>query len=125
GGADPLFWLMHNPTQNSILIGLERGDNPLAAWPGLVQFSWDAISALILPLNLFVLGTQITAPLAAVRRRVLMVYTLLFDVFHIAVYLTLGAAFFFWVAVNGFIFAGARRLPEKSFSPFAKVILVT
>ncbi|TAK99993.1 MAG: hypothetical protein EPO08_14990, partial [Rhodospirillaceae bacterium] len=36
GGADPFFWLLHNPTQTSILIGLERGDNPLAAWPWLV-----------------------------------------------------------------------------------------
>jgi hypothetical protein len=31
GGSDPLFWLLHNPTQTSNLIGLKRGDNPLAA----------------------------------------------------------------------------------------------
>lgn len=124
GGDDPLFWLLHNPTQTSILIGLERGDNPLAAWPRLVQLSWDAISAGLVVLNLFVLGTQITAPLALLRRRTIMLYTLLFDAFHVAVYLTLGAAFFFWVAVNVFVYASARRIPRDAFSPSVKLVAV-
>lgn len=124
GGDDPFFWLLHNPTQTSILIGLERGDNPLAAWPALVQLSWDAISFGGIALNLFVLGTQITAPLALLHRRSIMLYTLLFDLFHVAVYLTLGAAFLFWVAVNMFIYASARRMPDEAFSPGVRLVAV-
>jgi hypothetical protein len=75
GGADPLFWLLNNPTQTSILIGLERGDNPLAAWPSLVQLSWDTIVKGGVVVNLFVLVTQIAAPLAKLQRRVLMAFT--------------------------------------------------
>lgn len=121
GAGDPFFWLLHNPTQTSILIGLERGDNPLAAWPWLVQASWNAITGSGIALNLFVLGTQLAAPLALARRRSLMVFTLLFDVFHVIVYLTLGAFFFFWIAVNSLIFATVRRMDEKDFTPAMKL----
>ncbi len=122
GGSEPLFWLLHNPTQTSILIGLERGDNPLAAWPGLVQFSWDAIVAAGVGLNLFVLGVQILAPLALTRRRVLMTFTVMFDLFHIAVVGTLGAFFFFWIAVNILIYLSARRIDDQAMTPFVKVV---
>ena len=108
GGADPLFWLLHNPTQTSILIGLERGDNPLAAWPAAVQLSWDAVVGGSIVVNAFVLGSQLASPLAVVTRRCLMAFVLLFDLFHIGVYFTLGALFFFWIAVNTLIFVSAR-----------------
>jgi hypothetical protein len=114
GGDQPLFWLLHNPTQTSILIGLERGDNWLAAWPSLVEFSWNAISGAGVWLNLFVLGAQILAPLGLMHRRALMVFTVLFDIFHIAVMGTLGAFFFFWIAVNILVYLSATRIPDKA-----------
>jgi hypothetical protein len=120
GGSEPLFWLLHNPTQTSILIGLERGDNPVAAWPSLVQFSWDAITTAGIGLNLFVLGVQICAPLALLNRRVLMAFTLMFDLFHVAVVGTLGAFFFFWIAVNVLIYISARRIDDKAMTPLVK-----
>jgi hypothetical protein len=116
GGDDPLFWLLHNPTQTSILIGLERGDNPLALWPHLVQFSWDAIVTGGVFLNLFVLGTQLCVPLAVSHRRALMIFVLLFDLFHIVVYTTLGALFHFWIVVNVLVYISARRMTDKDLS---------
>ncbi len=116
GGSDPLFWLLHNPTQTSILIGLERGDNPLAAWPAAVQFTWDAISSGSLAVNALVLGSQLASPLAVVARRWLMAFVLLFDLFHIGVYFTLGALFFFWIAVNTLIYVSARRMRDDEFA---------
>ena len=71
GGADPFFWVLHNPTQNSILIGLERGDNPLALWPHLLQALSDGIAWGQPFLNIFVFGLQLLAPLAAVSVSVL------------------------------------------------------
>ncbi|MGH6979594.1 MAG: hypothetical protein ACREFC_00155 [Stellaceae bacterium] len=121
GGSDPLFWLFHNPTQTAILIGLERGDNPFAAWPGLVQFSWDGIVWAGVGLNLFVLGIQIFCPIGLANRRLLMLFTVLFDLFHIAVYFTLGAFFFFWIAVNVLIYASARRIDDREFTPAMKL----
>ena len=123
GGDDPFFWLMHNPVQTSILIGLERGDNPLGAWPALVQASWDGIVGTGVAFNLFVLGTQLFVPLSIVHRRALMVFTLLFDLFHIGVYLTLGAFFFFWIAVNLLIYAGAKTFDDKAFTPAMRIVM--
>jgi len=121
GGSDPLFWLLHNPTQTAILIGLERGDNPLAAWPGLLQFSWDSIVWGGVAVNLFVLGTQILCPIGLANRRLLMLFTVMFDLFHIAVYFTLGAFFFFWIAVNVLIYLSASRMTDKEFTPTMKL----
>jgi hypothetical protein len=122
GGDAPLFWLLNNPTQTSILIGLERGDNMFAAWPSLVQFSWDAIVTAGVGLNLFVLGVQLAAPLALLHRRVLMIFTVLFDLFHIAVVGTLGAFFFFWIAVNILIYISARRIDDRAMTPLVKLV---
>ncbi len=124
GGADPLFWLLHNPTQTAILIGLERGDNILAAWPWLVQLSWDAITKLLIPVNIFVLGTQFLVPLAALHRRALMVFTVLFDLFHVVVYFTLGAAFFFWVAVNILIYLSLKRIDDRAWTPALSLVTI-
>ena len=125
GGDEPLFWLLHNPTQTSILIGLERGDNLLAAWPSLVQFSWDAVVTAGVALNLFVLGVQIAAPLALTHRRVLMAFTVMFDLFHLAVVGTLGAFFFFWIAVNILIYVSAKRIDDRAMTPLVKLVGLT
>ncbi|MGB8182756.1 MAG: hypothetical protein WCF13_10330 [Stellaceae bacterium] len=122
GGGDPLFWLLHNPTQTSILIGLNRGDNPLAAWPWLVQLSWDAIVKGGVALNFFVLALQLAAPLAILRRRLLMAFTLLYDLFHVAVYMTLGAMFSFWIAVNVLIYLSAKRMNDEALTPAMQAV---
>lgn len=122
GGDDPLLWLFQNPTQTSILIGLERGNNLFATWPDLLQGSWNGIVAAGVALNAFVLLTQVAAPLALLHRRTLMAVTVLFDLFHVGVYLTLGALFHFWLAVNVLILLSARRLDDKAYTPTMKMI---
>jgi hypothetical protein len=123
GGNNPLTWVLHNPTQTSILIGLERGDNPLSLWPSIVQGVWDAIAGGLPFLNLFVLATQLLSPFAAISAPVLSIFCLLFDLFHIGVYLTLGALFFFWIGTNLVIVAAAASLPRGGFSPAMKIVM--
>ena len=124
GGDDPLFWLTHNPTQTSILIGLERGDSPFGAWPHIVQTIWNGVVGGGVWLNAFVLGTQLCAPLAATHKRTLMVLVLLYDMFHVGVYFTLGAMFIFWIAVNLLVFESARVLDRTvPFSRSMKIAL--
>lgn len=124
GGEKPWTWLLANPTQTSILMGLERGDAPLGLWPGALQTIWDAIASNQLIFNVFVLGAQLLSPLAAISTRALSFFCLLFDIFHICVYFTLGALFFFWIALNLFIVAAARTLPRDGFTPAMKVVMV-
>jgi hypothetical protein len=124
GAGDPLLWLTQNPTQTSILMGLERGNNPFSTWPEVVQFSWDGIVGAGVALNAFVLLTQLAAPLALLHRRALMIITILFDLFHIAVYFTLGALFHFWIAVNVLVYFSARRVNDKVYTPTARLVAV-
>jgi hypothetical protein len=124
GYPEPWTWLLQNPTENSILIGLERGDNPLAQWPAVLQLVWDGIRGGQPFMNIFVLGVQLAAPLAAISLPVLSIFCLLFDMFHIGVYLTLGALFFFWIAVNLIIVASAARVGRENFTPAMKVVMV-
>jgi hypothetical protein len=124
GGPEPWTWLLSNPTQIPIVIGLERGDNPLATFPTLLQFSWDSISNFALAFNFFVLGAQLLAPLAILRVRWLLFFTLLFDLFHIGVYFTLGALFHFWIAVNLIVYASAWRLKDRDVTPIMKVACI-
>ncbi len=125
GGEAPWTWLLGNPTQTAIVIGLERGDNPLATFPALLQWVWDTISGNALWFNAFVLGAQLLAPLAILRLRWLLVFTLLFDVFHIGVYVTLGALFHFWIAVNLIVYSSAWRLKEADITPLMKAVCAT
>lgn len=124
GGAEPWTWLVANPTQTAIVIGLERGDNPLATFPTLLQFSWDTISRFALAFNFFVLGAQLLAPLAILRVRWLLFFTLLFDIFHIGVYFTLGALFHFWIAVNLIVYTSAWRLKDSDITPMMKIACI-
>jgi len=124
GGSEPWFWLLHNPTQTSILIGLERGDNPLAMWPPLVQAVWNFISGGGVFLNAVVLGTQLVAPLGILHRRLLMTLVVLYDLFHIGVYLTLGALFHFWIIVNVLVYFSAKRMQNTAFTPMVKVTAI-
>jgi hypothetical protein len=122
GGDAPLTWWFENPTQTSIVIGLERGDNPLALWPWAVQAVWDAISGFGLLFNTFVFVAQILAPLAMLSLKALMVFTLLFDVFHIGVYLTLGALFHFWILMNLIIYISVWNMPRSELTPSMRVV---
>jgi hypothetical protein len=124
GGSEPWTWLLANPTQTAIVIGLERGNNPLATFPTLLQGSWDTISNFTLAFNFLVLGAQLFSPFAILRRSWLLFFTLLFDAFHIGVYFTLGALFHFWIAVNLIVYTSAWRLKDSEITPMMKAVCI-
>jgi len=124
GGTEPWTWLLENPTQTAIVIGLERGNNPLALVPGLLQGVWDAISENRVAFNIFVLGAQLATPFVILRVRWLAAAAVLFDLFHIGVYLTLGALFHFWIAVNLIVSASVWRMRDAEISSMMKLVCV-
>jgi hypothetical protein len=124
GWPAPWTWVVSNPTQTAIVIGLDRGDNPMATFPWLVQHTWDAIRNNALLFNIFVIGTQLASVIACVRVRTLAIICLLFDIFHIGVYLTLGALFHFWIVMNLIIYTSALRLREEEFTPLMKACCI-
>jgi hypothetical protein len=123
GWPEPWTWLLHNPTQTSILMGLERGDNLLWAFPWLLALIWQSFVIFALPLNAIVLGAQLLSPFAAVGRRTLLTFTVFFDLFHVVVWFTLGALFQYWVLVNILIFASAQHLGIKRFTNSMRIVM--
>jgi hypothetical protein len=112
GQHAPLTWLFHNPTETAIAIGLERGDNPLGAWPQVLDAVWMGIRWATPLINPLVLGLQCFVILTPLNRRALMAFALSFDAFHLIVYSTLGAVFQFWIFVNLLVVASAPKVPK-------------
>jgi hypothetical protein len=52
-----------------------------------------------------------------------MALTLLYDLFHVGVYFTLGALFIFWIAVNLLVFESVRHIKKDGFTPTMKATL--
>jgi hypothetical protein len=123
GQDRPFTWLFENPTQTAIVIGLERGDNPLAMFPHVLQFVWDAIIFMTPVINPLVLGFQCLVIFASINRRTLLTFTIAFDLFHVVVYFTLGAIFQFWVFVNILVFASVLTIPKEKFTNAIRVVM--
>ena len=124
GGPDPFFWLFNNPTQNTLSLGLFRYNNPLAGWPELVQAHYELMVWIMVLMNVAVFLLQVLAPIAPVRRRMLIIFTLAFDAMHLGIYLSLGVFFFFWIAINIIILVSLARIPEGEYTPGMKLIVI-
>ena len=68
-GDNPLTWVLHNPTQTSIVIGLERGTTRWRCFPTCCRWSGTGSSADSRDLNIAVFLAQLLAPLAALSVR--------------------------------------------------------
>lgn len=124
GGPEPLFWILNNPTAQAIAIGLHRLNGPLAGWPSLVQGYYDLLTAVVLPLNIFVFLIQFLSPIAILNRRLLILFTLAFDCMHLAIYFSLGAFFFFWIALNIIILLSLAAMRDEEFTPPVKMTAI-
>ena len=109
----PLSWMLDNQTQQGILIALEKGTYPFAAWPSLTQTSYDLASSYPAVGNVLVVVVQLLAPLAMFRRRLLIAFTLVYDLFHLGVYLIYGLLFWKWILLNLVIVAAFARSRER------------
>ena len=106
-------WLFDNRLYDGIPGALERGTFPFAVSPALTQFTFDAMKALNLPLHLFSFAAQFAAIIAVFRRRWVIALTVVYDLFHIIVFLTFGLLFWKWIALNAIILATLATIPEE------------
>ena len=105
-------WLFDNRLYDGAPGALERGTFPFALWPGVTQFTYDAMKALNLPLHLFSFAAQFAAIIAIFRRRWIVWLTVVYDIFHVIVYITFGLIFWKWIALNAIILATLSAVPD-------------
>ena len=112
----PLSWMLDNQTQQGILIALEKGTYPFAAWPWLTQASYDLVASHPAIGNILVVVVQLLAPIALFRRPLLIAFTLVYDLFHLGVYLIYGLLFWKWILLN-LVIVGVFARSRERFSP--------
>ena len=112
----PLSWMLDNQTQQGILIALEKGTYPFAAWPSLTQASYDVVASHPAIGNVLVVVVQLLAPIAMLRRQLLIAFTLVYDLFHLGVYLIYGLLFWKWILLN-LVIVGVFVRSRERFSP--------
>lgn len=105
-------WLFDNRLYDGVPGALERGTFPFAAWPQITQFTYDAMKALNLPLHLLSFAAQAAAIVAIFRRKWVIGLTVVYDLFHIIVYVTFGLIFWKWIALNAIIIATLAAIPD-------------
>ncbi|MBZ6378298.1 hypothetical protein B5C34_00555 [Pacificimonas flava] len=115
-----LSWILDNRLADGIPGALEKGTLPYAASPELVQLGYDALILLQVPVNLAAFGLQIFAIAAPLRKKWLLLATIGYDIFHVAVWLALGLLFWKWIALNFIITAILVAMPETAWSRTAR-----
>ena len=119
----PLSWVFGNHLYDGVPGALEKGTFPFAAAPAATQAIYDALKALNLPLHLVSFTAQAAAIIAIRRRRWVMAVTVIYDLFHLAVYFTYGLAFWKWIALNAIILATLARVDDRDWTRSTRAAL--
>ncbi|MGA8260265.1 MAG: hypothetical protein WB783_08650 [Arenicellales bacterium] len=85
---------------------------PLAVFPRLVQFVYDALSSSNLWINIVAFSVQFVAVIASRRRVWVLAAVVAYDIFHLSVYLIFGLLFWKWIALNTIIVATLATLRD-------------
>jgi len=120
-GPRPLSWVTDNPTQNTVLIGLEKGTMPLGHITPLVDFTFEALSTTAPLTNAFVLCIQLGAIIALFRVSWLIWTSIAYDVLHIVIYVAAGVFFWPWIWINVAILYALRRARRLRVPMIAKL----
>jgi hypothetical protein len=107
--AEPLTWLLQNPTGDLMLGTAAQGVTPVMLVPSLFQATYDLVSRADIALNTWVLGIQLFGLVAVWRRKWLLAALLMYDVLHIGIYFLTGIMFWKWVVLNTLAIIAVRR----------------
>lgn len=121
----PSSWVLGNRLYDGIPGALEKGTLPLANWPAAVDLLHRTLKLLAIPANIACFAVQITAILAPLRRRWLILSTFAFDIFHGLVWFTLGLLFWKWMALNFIIVAALSVLGEQEWRGLPRATCIT
>ncbi|MEM9168283.1 MAG: hypothetical protein AAGC56_01415 [Pseudomonadota bacterium] len=105
-------WLFDNRLYDGVPGALERGTFPFALSPAATQVVYDWMKALNLPLHLGSFAAQFAAVFAIWRRTWVMALTVVYDLFHVIVYVTFGLIFWKWIALNAIVLATLTAVPD-------------
>ena len=115
-GAAPWSWVLENRTHEIMLSATAAGLGPLLSHEPLHAAVVAQLAAHPVPGNLAVLLLQLAALGAFLRVRLAIALTLLYDLSHLAIFVTTSILFWKWMILNlGFVWALRRLAPRRTF----------
>lgn len=120
-GPTPWYWIFDNQTHNQILYTAESGILPIAHFPWLTQFSYDAMGLFNAPLNAAIVLAQLFAIVCVLRVSWLKIASVLFDLLHIGIYIFGGLFFWPWIWNNMTIWWAARSAGKTGLTNNTKI----
>ncbi|WDI32870.1 hypothetical protein PUV54_06625 [Hyphococcus flavus] len=111
-----LSWIMDNRLYDGMLGAIEKGTFPFAASAMLTQTMFDALHVANVPFHLLSFAAQFAAILCVARRKWVIAITLVYDAFHIGVFLVYGLLFWKWIALNAILIAMTAAIPKGAWT---------
>lgn len=99
-GSHPLFWVLENQTQYLILAAQQVKVLPISFSDWLTNRSFEAFSQFRILANVVTIGIQFLAVVAIVRIRWAIIVTIVYDIFHIGIYVFTGIFFWKFILLN-------------------------
>ncbi len=105
-------WITDNHTEYLILTAKQYGVLPISKLLDVYPFMYNWVVQLTPTINAISLLSQVLAIVAIFRLRWMIALTILFDLFHVAIFLLSGIFFWKWVVLNLAIVLALRTFPR-------------
>lgn len=106
-------WMMENHTEYLVLTAREYGILPISRLLVKLPFMYQIIASGTPFINAISLFSQLFTIIAIFRIRWMIALTILFDIFHVAIFVLTGIFFWKWVILNLSIVVGLRYFPQE------------
>ena len=118
----PFGWLLENDISQLFIVALYKGVAFLYAPSQFVQFVYDVLSVGNVFFNGFVLLIQLLSIVFVLRVSWLRASSLIFDFFHVTVYVIAGILFWPWIWMNLTILFAMAKARNEHIYPLSKLV---
>jgi hypothetical protein len=117
----PLEWLLENDISQLFIVAVYKGVSLLSTPPELVQFVYDFLSGGNVIFNIFTLLLQLLSIFFLLKISWLRISAVVFDIFHVGVYIIGGILFWPWIWMNISVLVATHKTKEINIYPISKV----
>lgn len=124
-GDNPLYWVLENQTQYLILAAERLNALPISFSEWLTSLSIEGFTNLRLVVNLATISIQFFAAIALIRIRWAIIITVIYDIFHLGIFVLTGIFFWKFILLNLSIVAALTPIRHVVLSQSNRRVLVT
>ncbi|PIR38903.1 MAG: hypothetical protein COV35_05330 [Alphaproteobacteria bacterium CG11_big_fil_rev_8_21_14_0_20_39_49] len=122
--GSPFEWLLENDISQLYIVAVYKGVAPLGTPPQLAQFVYDSLSSGHVFFNAVTLVVQLLSILFILKISWLRISAVIFDIFHIGVYVIGGILFWPWIWMNISILVATHKVRDAEIYDVSKIAAV-